>query len=128
MPNPVVHFAIEADDVARARQFYETVFGWTFTAWGPPNFYRISGCGIYGALQERAGPATPGVKGFECTIAVTDLDAISKAIAAGGGTIASEPFTIPTVGTLVKFHDTEGNEANIMQYTAEAMAEMGLAE
>ena len=33
------HFAINADDVPRAKRFYEEVFGWSFTPWGPPNFY-----------------------------------------------------------------------------------------
>lgn len=28
------HFAINADDVGRARDFYEAVFGWTFTPGG----------------------------------------------------------------------------------------------
>jgi predicted enzyme related to lactoylglutathione lyase len=29
MPNNVSFFAINADDVPRARKFYEAVFGWT---------------------------------------------------------------------------------------------------
>ena len=41
MPNNISHFAIQADDVERARRFYSAVFGWTFEAWGPPGFYRI---------------------------------------------------------------------------------------
>ena len=40
MPN-LYHFSINADDVARARRFYERAFGWKFNAWGPPNFYMI---------------------------------------------------------------------------------------
>ncbi|MCW5804365.1 MAG: hypothetical protein KIT31_18480 [Deltaproteobacteria bacterium] len=40
-------------EAGRARAFYEQVFGWTFTAWGPPGFYQIEGAGTRGALQER---------------------------------------------------------------------------
>jgi len=40
MPH-LAHFAINADDVPRAKKFYEKVFGWKFSAWGPPNFYQI---------------------------------------------------------------------------------------
>lgn len=29
----VVHFEIQADDVARAREFYGSVFGWQFQDW-----------------------------------------------------------------------------------------------
>ena len=39
MPNDIAHFAIHADDCPRAKAFYETVFGWTFEPWGPPNFW-----------------------------------------------------------------------------------------
>ena len=59
--NNVVHFAVHADDVERARAFYEAVFGWRFEAWGPPGFYRIhtgssDGPGIEGALHTRHEP------------------------------------------------------------------------
>ena len=40
MPATLRHFAINADDVQRAKAFYEKVFGWAFNPWGPPNFYR----------------------------------------------------------------------------------------
>ena len=39
--NNVCHFAVHADDVERARVFYENVFGWRFEEWGPPEFYLI---------------------------------------------------------------------------------------
>jgi len=42
MPNNLAHFAINADDTARARGFYQNVFGWQFQAWGPPDFFQIS--------------------------------------------------------------------------------------
>jgi predicted enzyme related to lactoylglutathione lyase len=46
------HFAINADDVPRARRFYEHVFGWKFNAWGPPGFYQIDmGAGAPGAAN-----------------------------------------------------------------------------
>ena len=38
MANNISNFGINADDVPRARRFYEQVFGWTFQPWGPPNF------------------------------------------------------------------------------------------
>ncbi len=42
MPNNIDRFAIHADDVSRARRFYENVFGWKFEAWGPPDFYLVT--------------------------------------------------------------------------------------
>jgi predicted enzyme related to lactoylglutathione lyase len=124
MPNNVDFFAINADDVPRARTFYAAVFGWSFEPWGPPNFYLIetgkepmtvSG----GALQERRELA-PGQRmiGFECTIAVANIDQTMRAIEANGGRIAAPKFHIPTVGTVAYFFDTEGNVAGICQREA----------
>ncbi len=119
MPNDIAHFAIHADDCARAKAFYETTFGWTFEPWGPPNFWRIhtSPGAIHGALQERRTPvAGNGMIGFECSIAVEDVRAVADAIRANGGTVTMEPFEIEGVGTLVMFQDTEGNVVGAMQY------------
>src|SRR5690349_20664219 len=96
----LAHFAINADDVERARRFYESVFGWTFTAWGPPSFYRIrtgeeASPGVRGALQHRrelvAGQPTIG---FECTFGVDDVDEIARAVVANGGRVLMEKTTI----------------------------------
>jgi hypothetical protein len=38
----VRHFAINADDLQRARQFYSSVFGWKLEARGPPGFFMIN--------------------------------------------------------------------------------------
>jgi predicted enzyme related to lactoylglutathione lyase len=113
------HFAINADDVPRARRFYESVFGWSFTPWGPPNFYQIknAGTGLLGALQERRELA-PGTRmaGYEATMGVTDLKATITAIEAAGGRILMPPYRIEGVGELIYFEDTEGNFAGAMQY------------
>jgi uncharacterized protein len=121
MPNNLSFFAINADDVPRARKFYEAVFGWSFEPWGPPNFYLIETSAeripaVRGALQERrelaAGQKTVG---FENTIAVIDIDQTIRAIEANGGRIAAPKFHVPTVGTVAYFFDTEGNVAGIIQ-------------
>jgi len=119
MPNHVVHFAIHADDVERAKAFYSTVFGWTFEAWGPPDFYnvRTGEGGIMGALEKRRTPLSgSGVGAFTCTIGVDDLDATIASINSAGGTVSGEPFPIPSVGRLIQFSDTEGNQVSAMQY------------
>jgi predicted enzyme related to lactoylglutathione lyase len=113
------HFAINADDVPRAKRFYESVFGWRFEAWGPPAYYQITnaGEGLLGALQERRELA-PGVRmsGYEASIGVEDLKAVIAAVKASGGRILMEPYTIEGVGELIYFEDTEGNLVGAMQY------------
>jgi uncharacterized protein len=124
MSNNINFFAINADDVPRARKFYEAVFQWGFEPWGPPNFYLIdtgtepiaTDATVRGALQERRELAR-GQKmiGFECTISVENIDQTIRAIEANGGRIAAPKFHIPTVGTVAYFFDTEGNVAGIIQ-------------
>lgn len=126
MPNKLAHFAIEADDVDRAKGFYESVFGWVFTPWGPPGFYQIVGAGTHGALQQRREPMPEGRKGIDLTFAVDSLEATSELVASSGGSIASEVFSIPSVGRLVEILDTEGNLVLVMQYEPEHLQAMGL--
>jgi predicted enzyme related to lactoylglutathione lyase len=122
MPNNLSFFSIHADDVDRARRFYEGVFSWRFEPWGPPGFYLIhTGTpeqpGVLGALQKRHQPVTgTGMIGIECTFTVDDIDATIKSIELHGGKIAMAKFHIPTVGTGCYFHDTEGNHVGAMQY------------
>ena len=125
MPHNIVHFAIHADDVERARHFYEAVFGWRFEPWGPPGFYNVitgnaDRPGIHGALHSREKPLTgTGTRGFSCAVAVEDLQTIRDEVIANGGTITYERVEIPTVGTLTQFLDTEGNELAAMVYERE---------
>lgn len=119
MPNPLAHFAIHADDVERAKRFYAQVFQWSFQPWGPPGFWLISTgqSGVGGSLQSRHEPLTgSGLRGFECTLGVVDLEVTRAAIAANGGRITRPPFRIEGVGTVLAFQDTEGNQACAMQY------------
>ncbi len=111
------HFAINADDVQRAKRFYETVFGWTFTAWGPPDFYQTQDAGVLGALQARR-ELVPGVRmtGVEATIGVEDIMATVAAVEAGGGKVVMPPVKLEGVGELAFFQDPEGNLMGAMQY------------
>jgi hypothetical protein len=120
MPAILRHFAINADDVERAKSFYERAFGWAFTPWGPPGFFQIQdvGAGRIGALQGRRAIGGQAMPGMELTFGVDDLEATIAAIEAGGGTIVMPPFTIAGVGRLIFFRDTEGNVAGAMQYEA----------
>jgi predicted enzyme related to lactoylglutathione lyase len=116
------HFAINADDVEASRQFYESVFGWSIFAWGPPGFFQIQtgpddDPGIRGALQQRRSlldgqPTT----GLECTFAVDDVDDTLRRVVEAGGRTVMERFTIAGVGHLVAFEDPSGNAVLAMEY------------
>jgi predicted enzyme related to lactoylglutathione lyase len=122
MSSNISFFAIHADDVARARRFYEQAFGWKFRPWGPPDFFKVDtgtsdDPGIDGAIQKRheLAPGKP-MWGFECTIGVPDIEATFAAVKAAGGTIIMPVVEIPGMLRLFKFLDPEGNVVCAGQY------------
>jgi predicted enzyme related to lactoylglutathione lyase len=64
------------------------------------------------------------MNGFECTIAVADIAEAERAVLANGGTIVMPRSTIPTVGHMFWFRDSEGNVAGAMQPDPGARVEM----
>ncbi|HWR25246.1 MAG TPA: VOC family protein [Methanosarcina sp.] len=120
----VVHFEIHADDVARAKKFYEDVFGWTIEKWeGPMEYWNVKTgeqgqMGIDGGLMKRWGK-TPGketvISSYVCTMDVPDIDEYLNRIKQHGGSIAMEKSAVPSVGWLAYCFDTEKNMFGIMQ-------------
>jgi uncharacterized protein len=122
----IAHFAINADDPVASRRFYEACFGWRFEPWGPPDFFHVERAdgqppGPVGALQRRRELA-PGVHllGYECTVAVADVDAVAKAAVANGGRLLMDRTTIAGVGDLVFVQDPSDNVVGAMRYDASA--------
>ncbi|MGH9717488.1 MAG: VOC family protein [Candidatus Acidiferrales bacterium] len=129
MTNQLSHFAIHADDLDRARKFYGGVFGWQFQGFGGgpmTDFCQILDAegkclAPLGAMQSRKfNPAAQPVIGFECSIAVTDVDAVARAVEANGGKIVMPKAAIRGVGWVVKVLDCEGNLVCAIQYDAAA--------
>ncbi len=112
------HFAINADDVDRARGFYKEVFGWNFAPWGPPGYFQTqdAGPGIKGALQQRQGMSGGGLPGFTTTFGVEDIRVALAAVEANGGQVVMQPYRIDGVGEIGYFKDCEGNVCGIAQY------------
>ena len=119
---PLTHIGINADDTDVSRSFYADTFGWHFAPWGPPGFYRVeaddpSGPGVMAALQQRRQLLPDGpTSGFECTVAVQDLDAVARHARSGGGRVLMERTTITGVGHLLWLADPAGNVVGAMQY------------
>jgi len=123
----VAHYSINADDVARARSFYEKVFSWKFEAYGPPDFFMVSEGSakvhttLRGSLQKRR-ELVKGVRmtGFECTISVDSIEKTAAAIEKNGGKIVMQICTLAGIGRLLFFQDPEGNLAGAMEYDPNA--------
>ena len=115
----VAHFAINTDDVESTQSFYGSVFGWDLRSYGE-GFVQIlneEGTEAMGAIQDRRQllPGQPTL-GFECTIAVEDVDLTAERIKSAGGTILMDKTTIANVGHLLAFEDPGGNPVLVMQY------------
>ena len=64
MPNSIVHFEIPADDVARAKKFYEKALGWKISDPWKMDYFLVetkekSEPGINGGLMKRKMPGQP---------------------------------------------------------------------
>lgn len=122
MKNKLTHFAIHIDDIERAKKFYDGVFEWGFNSYGQDDFLQIKAgksenAELIGALQSRKySPVPEKIIGFECTIAVENLDETTERVKNNGGEILMEKTIIPYVGYIAKFLDTEGNLICGMQY------------
>src|SRR5579871_5976821 len=104
MSLPIRHLALNADDVQRAKSFYETVFGWRLQPWGPPDYYQQQpsreGEPII-ALHGRR-EFQPGWKmlGLEATLAVEDIARMQAAGEAAGRRVVARVYFIDGVGKL----------------------------
>lgn len=121
----VAHFAINCDDLAASRRFYEATFGWRFEPWGPPDFFHIltadgSRPGAIGAIQARRALGGHRPVGFECTVAVPDVAAVTAAARSTGGEVLMDATTIAGVGELVFILDPSGNPVGAMRYDGTA--------
>ena len=128
MPRPV-HFEMHASDPETSIAFYTALFGWRFTAWGPPGMYWVvdtapdvpadaKGPGIDGGLVPRRSEAAAegqGVNAFVCTVEVPDVSAAMARAVELGGTVALPRMPIPGVGWLGYVKDPDGNIMGLMQ-------------
>ena len=112
----VVHFEIHADDPERAIDFYESALGWEFTKWdGPGEYWLIktgsqNEPGINGGLMRRQGPLSGDeVNAFVCTVQVESIEDTVSKVEESGGTVSIPKFSVPGVGWVAYFKDTEGN-------------------
>lgn len=111
MSNAIVHFEIPADDVPRAKKFYEKAFGWKITDPWKMNYFLVETKkkgeeGINGGLMSRKEPGQP----FMNYLAVASIDASLKKVEKAGGVVAMPKTEIaPGMGWIAAFKDTEGN-------------------
>jgi uncharacterized protein len=114
----VVHFEIPTDDLARAKEFYGSIFGWQLqtiddmdytiamtTAVDEQTQLPTEPGAINGGMMKRSADTPSPV----LTVGVDSIDDSMKRVEAAGGTVVTPRTEIPGMGAFAYFKDTEGN-------------------
>jgi predicted enzyme related to lactoylglutathione lyase len=119
----VVHFEIPADDVARAKEFYRSVFDWQLqdmpemdytilrTTEVDENQIPTTAGAINGGLMRRSQETPTPV----LTIDVESVDQALKQVEAAGGRTVRARTEIPGMGAFAYFTDPEGNTLGLWE-------------
>ena len=120
--NPVNWFEIPVNDLERAKQFYETVFGLQLSlnemgpmkmAWFPMT---QGACGAMGTLMQSEGYA-PSHAGTLVYFSVTDIEGTLDKVNANGGKTLLPKTGIGEHGYIAHFQDCEGNRVALHSKT-----------
>jgi uncharacterized protein len=113
----IVHFDIATDNPQRAKDFYESLFGWKMIS--PPgmtDYYLIEtedingNRGVGGGLGKRGDPS----QRITSYIGVDNIEKYSKKVEGLGGKVQPK-MTVPGWGYLAVCVDTEGNPFGLWQ-------------
>jgi uncharacterized protein len=122
MPGQVVHVEIPADDTAKAREFWGSLFGWRFEAYPGPFEYHMT------QIDDATGAAItdmePGKRGPRVYFDVEDINAGAARVTELGGQ-AGEARPVPQMGWFAVCQDPHGNEFGLWQTDSSAPAPAG---
>ncbi len=119
----IVHFEIPTDDMARAKEFYSSNFGWQLEDMQGMDYTIVRTV----TVDEQQMPTEPGaINGGMMkrssdtpspviTINVDSVDDAMKRVEAGGGSIIRPKQEIPGMGAFAYFKDTEGNTLGLWE-------------
>ena len=119
----IVHFEIPADNLARAKKFYSTVFGWKMNEMPEMDYVLVQTVesdengmpkepgAINGGMLKREDP----VKSPVVTISVKSIDEAAKTIEKNGGKIIRPKMPVGDMGFAAYFKDPEGNAVGLWQ-------------
>ncbi|HZY47472.1 MAG TPA: VOC family protein [Candidatus Bathyarchaeia archaeon] len=121
----VVHFELPADNVERAKNFYQKAFGWDISQFPGMEYHMVNTAevdqqtrqpkipgGINGGMAKRNGDTN---KNTVITIDTTDIDATLKNIERLGGKTVQKKQPVADMGFTAYFKDTEGNVIGLWQ-------------
>lgn len=113
--NPIVHWEIMGEDAEGQKEFYESIFDWTFKpVEGFENYHTVSSeeAGVGGAVG-RGSDELPSYITFY--VEVGDIDASLDAIEEAGGKTVVPRTEIPGTVTFALFNDPAGNLVGLVE-------------
>lgn len=118
----IVHFDISAENLERAKTFYEKIFNWKIIKLpGPMNYYMITTNdlqghpGIGGGMEKRESSRKSGTINY---IGVTSISTTLKLVTEAGGKIIQPVQPIPGYGKLAICTDPEDNTFGLFEEAA----------
>ena len=99
---------LPADDLIATKEFYKTVFGWSFEDYGP-EYSAFSDCGLDGGFFTSKKRASTKNGSALIVIYSEDLESTQAEIKNAGGEIIKPIFSFPG-GRRFHFTDPNGNE------------------
>jgi len=116
----LVHFEFPAEDTGRAKEFWGSLFGWSYDSWDGPVEYHTTTAG--GDPGGAIYPSQSGETGPIVYFDVDDIHAAVKQVKKLGGK-ADDAEAIPMTGWYARCRDTEGNAFSLYQADDSVQAE-----
>lgn len=110
MPSHITYLELPSGNISADKQFYGSVFGWTFEDFGSEyaTFHHAGMEGGFNATEEGSSKAPLPV------IQTDNIDAMERRVVHAGGRITVPTFAFPG-GRRFHFKDPSGNELAVMQ-------------
>ena len=122
MSGQLVHFEIPADDTAKGREFWGSLFGWKFEA--APGGFEYFMTRISDQMGGAITNMEPGKRGARAYFDVDEINAGATRVKELGGE-ANEPSPVPGMGWFATCKDPQGNEFGLWQNDPSAQAPAG---
>ena len=118
MANPFVHVELHTQDVAAAKKFYSTLFGWKLEDMPMPDgggsYTMISvGEGTGGGMMKQMIPGAPSF--WMAYVLVDDVAAATKKARALGATVMKDVTPVPDMGSFSIIVDPTGAHLGLWQ-------------
>jgi uncharacterized protein len=125
--DPLVHFELPVDDMARAKKFYSSIFGWKLDDWKMPDGSVYVGAHTTAIDEKTRVPNKPGaingalvqrsstIKAPIFAIHVDSIDSYTGKIEAAGGSVVMPKVSIMGMGYYAYLSDSEGNTIGLWE-------------